>query len=709
MNPKKIAFIICANNALYYEECVRYLEDLEVPEGYETDIICIQEAASMAGGYNAGMNNTDAKYKVYLHQDVFVKNTKLIYDILHIFEGDSTIGMIGVLGSRKLRSDANCYLWWLVGCVEAYDGFKIADIDYLFQRSDMEYIPVMAIDGMIMITQYDVQWREDFLDGWDFYDISQSLEMRQRGYQVVVPYQKSAWCYHDCGVSKLDKYDYYRKKMLEHYPDVFGGSIDEKEADIQKAKREKIYLFREGMIELLEKGAYLELEEVSETAKENNLLDTQIREITNLMEIWRLEEDSVSENHSVWYDYDNWTEIYDSYKWVGFVLKRLEWGRKDERIAELKGLVDKGRISRDAVYKIAAATIKSPEKYDLYFGEKPVRTPLVSIVISVHNGEDFVAQTLDSVLAQTYREWEMIIVDDASEDASKEIIAEYAERDGRIKPLFLEKNVHVCAAVNKAIEFASGEYIADMGHDDLWRADKLEKQVAFLEEHPAYGACFTWADIVNEEGNCINLRESDLYKKFCAANLKRKNAIHKLITQKNYFCAPSVLIRRSCLEEVGFYRYALVQLQDYDLWLRILRISPVYILQEKLTFYRRFQTQKNLSAGTQAIYNRDMHEMQWIIENYIKTMSDEEFLEVFWRDLRNAGSSTTVEIACEKAFLLWNLGNCFAEKWFIEMMEDKEIRELLEEKYQYSLLDFYRQNSEPMHFDNPQNAQVLEG
>ena len=76
MNEKQIAFIICANNAQFYNECVWYIEKLVVPEGYSTDILCIQEAESMAEGYNAGMKASDAKYKVYLHQDTFILNEK---------------------------------------------------------------------------------------------------------------------------------------------------------------------------------------------------------------------------------------------------------------------------------------------------------------------------------------------------------------------------------------------------------------------------------------------------------------------------------------------------------------------------------------------------------------------------------------------------------------------------------------------------------
>ena len=72
MNDRKIAFILCVNNELYYEECLWYINQLYVPEGYETDVICITDAESIAQAYNAAMESSDARHKVYLHQDVFI-------------------------------------------------------------------------------------------------------------------------------------------------------------------------------------------------------------------------------------------------------------------------------------------------------------------------------------------------------------------------------------------------------------------------------------------------------------------------------------------------------------------------------------------------------------------------------------------------------------------------------------------------------------
>ena len=94
MNDKKICFIICYNDDKYISECLHYINRLTVPDGYLLDVLTVKNADSMTSGYNAAMNETDAKYKIYMHQDVFIVNINLLEDILKIFE-DKNVGMLG--------------------------------------------------------------------------------------------------------------------------------------------------------------------------------------------------------------------------------------------------------------------------------------------------------------------------------------------------------------------------------------------------------------------------------------------------------------------------------------------------------------------------------------------------------------------------------------------------------------------------------------
>ncbi len=692
MNTKQFAFIICTNNVQYYNECVRYIQDLYVPGGYDIDIICIQDADSMTQGYNAGMQASDAAYKVYLHQDTFILNRNFLHDVLNIFSKDESIGMIGVLGARELPQDANCYLKWDIGAVNAYNGKEVVKLN-LNQIKEKEYTPVKAIDGLIMVTRTDMPWREDFLDGWDFYDVSQSLELDRHGYKVVVPYQDTPWCYHDCGVSKVGQYHFYRRKMIGEYPQYFAEDDETRDSEeIQQGQVQTVGV-RRGMINLIAAGAYDELVNIANSVREALLEDTDIREIVNLVEIYSLEKESTGSRFSEWWLLKDWERIYEYYRWCRFVLLRIGYQRDDERIDEIKILMKEGRISRDAVRNISITTLGSTENvYECLLREEK-EEPLVSVIIAVYNGENFVGETITSVLNQTYQNMEIIILDDASTDQSRDVILSF--KDSRIRTIFCDKNHNICYTGNIGFREAKGKYIALIGHDDLWAPDKLEKQVTFLEEHPAYSGCFTWADIIDENRKIINKKYEHLYRCFCSDNKPTNQWLKRLFLYGNFFCAPSACIRKELLDKAGQYRYALLQLQDYDLWMRLFKLGPVFIWKEKLIYYRRFNDEnKNLSRKSEPMMWRGTRERQYIQSNWLAGLSVEQFFEIFGHDMRNPDACTGKEALCEKAFLLWKRRNLFAVQWFMELLEDEECRRVLSEKYDFELQDFYEMNAE---------------
>ena len=224
MNDKKFCFIICTNSQLFYEECVRYLEYLIIPEGYEVDIIGVTEAQSLTQGYNEGMQASDAKYKIYMHQDVFILYPNFLQSVLDIFSSDEKIGMIGMVGAEKMPVDGVIWHAWRRG--DLYESkieerfFKLTYNSYRYSISDGLW-EVEAVDGLILITSKDVRWREDIFDGWDYYDISQSFEMIRAGYKVVVPEQHLPWCLHDDGVINLRNHDKYRRICLKEYREFF--------------------------------------------------------------------------------------------------------------------------------------------------------------------------------------------------------------------------------------------------------------------------------------------------------------------------------------------------------------------------------------------------------------------------------------------------------------------------------------------------------
>lgn len=220
MNDHKFCFIICANNERVLEECLWYIDHLLVPEGYEKETLVIRGASSMTSGYNQAMKQSDAKYKIYLHQDVLIVNTKILLDLLDIFK-EPSVGMAGVVGKKEMLSSGAYTRAWDAGAAVVCNATGCYSFNWPYDENE-RYIEVTAIDGMFMATQYDLLWEEDSFDGWDFYDISQSVRVCQEGFRIVVPCigKEEAWIFHDAGQCEYGEWDKYRKIFCEKYASI---------------------------------------------------------------------------------------------------------------------------------------------------------------------------------------------------------------------------------------------------------------------------------------------------------------------------------------------------------------------------------------------------------------------------------------------------------------------------------------------------------
>lgn len=203
-----ICFISCVNDENEYAGCKQAISELEIPAGYQVEILGVRHAVSMTAGYQQAMEASNAKYKIYLHQDVFVINPTLLQDLLDLFIAHPKIGMVGLAGSTVL--DAEQPIWWKEW-LSTYGTYYTRVEENRVVRNyyggviNGAYIEAAAIDGLFMATQYDLPWRSDLFHGWHFYDISQSREFINAGYQVVVPRQNEPWVLHDCGLKTLDR------------------------------------------------------------------------------------------------------------------------------------------------------------------------------------------------------------------------------------------------------------------------------------------------------------------------------------------------------------------------------------------------------------------------------------------------------------------------------------------------------------------------
>ena len=198
----------------------------------------------------------------------------------------------------------------------------------------------------------------------------------------------------------------------------------------------------------------------------------------------------------------------------------------------------------------------------------------VSVIVPAYNAMKYLPESLDSILAQTYRDFEVIIVNDGSTDN----VIEWASQltDPRVK-LVSQENQGSAKARNTGLNHARGEYIAFLDADDLWDATKLAKQVEVLERNPEVGLVYTWVERINERGISFG-------KPF-TVNLEGE--IWAKLTEKNVIAPSSAMIRRCCFEHIGCFDEKLKSfVEDWDMWLRIAAVYPIKVLLEPLLRYR---------------------------------------------------------------------------------------------------------------------------
>lgn len=326
VNEYKFCFIICANNEVYLEECLWYINQLYIPEGFESETLIIRGASSMTSGYNQAMGNSDAKYKIYLHQDVLVVNRNILSALLDIFQEDS-IGMVGVLGKKEFLPAAEYTVAWDTGGVEVCNAVKTFYNNYNY-ASEERYMDVVSIDGMFMATQYDLTWDEKNFDGWDFYDISQSVNFTQEGYRIVVPRitKDTLWCFHDSGQSEYYEWDRYRKVFCHIHADkgyVF-GPLDFFRLDENAQEKRRL------AAEAFEMGDYIKANQYLSEMTRERTMDTRgsymllfLKVMTE--ELFVLDQASYLEPGELPVFVNEWNE-------VKFILRRMYFGGEQEEL-----------------------------------------------------------------------------------------------------------------------------------------------------------------------------------------------------------------------------------------------------------------------------------------------------------------------------------------------------------------------------------------
>ncbi len=219
----------------------------------------------------------------------------------------------------------------------------------------------------------------------------------------------------------------------------------------------------------------------------------------------------------------------------------------------------------------------------------------VSIIIPVYNGSMFVGEAIEGALAQTYKNIEIIVINDGSTDSGKteKIIKQFGDK----VRYFKKKNGGVATALNLGIEKMTGEYFSWLSHDDLYKPNKIEEEMALIKKSPAKTIVYCNFDIINASGQFI--------RSVCLNPLKRSRFIHALV-KTNFLHGCGLLIPKSAFIDAGFFKPELRHTQDYDLWFRMFQAGYTFKLCPKtLIKARQHLGQDSFKGNDKAIIEKD--------------------------------------------------------------------------------------------------------
>jgi teichuronic acid biosynthesis glycosyltransferase TuaG len=235
-------------------------------------------------------------------------------------------------------------------------------------------------------------------------------------------------------------------------------------------------------------------------------------------------------------------------------------------------------------------------------------SPTVSVVMPAYNAEKTIRQSIDSVLRQTFTDWELIAVNDGSKDSTVSIVEEFSRRDPRIILHTLSQNGGLPNARNQGCLRAQGKFVAFLDSDDLWHKDKLKTQMSFHNEHPSIKISHTDFQIFDEKK--VFKRP---YKKFVESRAAKEGQLYPTIAYENTVGVLTVMVDRELLKDVGLFDTSLWTFEDQELWLRIARKNVAFGYIDKVLAYYRLT-----HGGMSRRLGRYKKAYKFFIKNYLR-------------------------------------------------------------------------------------------
>ncbi|HYF84133.1 MAG TPA: glycosyltransferase [Clostridia bacterium] len=319
--------------------------------------------------------------------------------------------------------------------------------------------------------------------------------------------------------------------------------------------------------------------------------------------------------------------------------------------------------------------------------------PCVSVIIPSYNHQNYIRAAIQSVLDQSFSNYELLIADDASSDDSWSVIKSF--KDERITSYRFDINMGAAEATNFLITKATGKYIALLNSDDYWHKDKLKLQYDFMEQNPEYAACFTNVCLVDENGLTLKRNKNQWENMFKNSNLDRGEWLERFFFNLNSLCHPSIMIKREVYTLTGLYNPCYVQLPDFNMWIKLLKLASIYVIEIDLTFFRIISGAKNTSSVTFDNIQRHDLELELILENFFDDMPDGVFLEGFSKYLKKKGDLSKAELNCEKTFIYFDIEgkrksiySSVGIRRLYRLLSDENTAEALMKSYNFTHKDF---------------------
>lgn len=301
--------------------------------------------------------------------------------------------------------------------------------------------------------------------------------------------------------------------------------------------------------------------------------------------------------------------------------------------------------------------------YETYLYQAAVTTqPLVSVICLCYQQAAWVEEAVQSVINQSYKNIEIILIDDASHDASAEKITALKERYPSIHTILLDENQGNCKAFNIGLKQAKGKYVIDFAADDVMMAERIERQVAFFEKQaPNCGVIFTDAVYIDEHGRLIRYHYEHLFRNKLLTNIPEGD-VYQPVLYEYFIASPTMMVRREVLDVLNGYDETLAY-EDFDFWVRSARIYQYAFLNERLTAIRK--TRKSMSTGWYKSGDRQLHSTYLVCRKAIaltRTPGDKQALIKRVRyELRQSVFSDNREEALLFYKLLKELGDVSAQ------------------------------------------------